>query len=93
MLSVQTKLKNLFKFSTPELPLQPLQEFKSYLCFINSLEIPVKLTQVVAVVPHRSQSIAGWQGLHSLTCLGEDRQLYDIDIRYAWGSEIFKNDL
>ena len=85
--------RNKHNFFNPELPIQSLSEFEPYLWFINRLEIPVKLTHAVAVVPHSSSSMAGWQGLHSLTCLGEDRQLYDIDIRYAWGSEIFKNDL
>lgn len=69
------------------------QEFETYLIFLNNLDPSVRLTTVVAVVPHSSNSMAGWQGLHSLTCLGEDKQLYDIDIRYAWGSEIFKQNL
>lgn len=73
--------------------IQYLSEFEPYLWFINRSEIPVKVTSAVTVESHRSQAMAGWQGLHSLTCLGEDRQLYNIDIRYAWASGIFKHNL
>ncbi|MBE9170090.1 glycosyltransferase [Pleurocapsales cyanobacterium LEGE 06147] len=37
--------------------------------------------------------MAGWEGITSLICLGDDREIYDIDIRYAWGAEIFKQNL
>lgn len=67
--------------------------FEPHLSFLNSLGLFVRLTTVVEAIPHSSNSMAGWQGLQSLTCLGEDGQLYDLDIRYAWGSEIFKQNL
>lgn len=70
-----------------------LPGFENYLSFFNSLGLSVRLIRLVEAIPHSSTAIAGWQGLLSLTCLGEDRQLYDIDIRYAWGSEIFKQNL
>lgn len=75
------------------LPDNSLSGFGPHLSFLNSLGLSVRLTTVVEAMSHSSNSMAGWQGLQSLTCLGEDGQLYDIDIRYAWGSEIFKQNL
>lgn len=83
-----TKKRGKFYLSDNLLP-----GFEPHLSFLNNLGLSVLLTTVVEAMPHASTAIAGWQGLHCLTCLGEDRQLYDIDIRYAWGSEVFKQNL
>lgn len=80
-------LKKLFRFPTP------LPEFKAYLSFFNGLEQSNWLVSVIEAGLHQNQEIAGWKGLESLICLSEDNQIYDIDIRYAWGSEIFKQNL
>lgn len=93
MIAVPTEIKKVLNKSRLQFPCGSLPGFEHYLSFLNRLGLAVRLTTVVKASPHSSSSMAGWQGLHSLTCLGEDRQLYDIDIRYAWGSEIFKNDL
>lgn len=37
--------------------------------------------------------MAGWQGINSLICQEKKGEIYDIDIRYAWGAEIFKQNL
>ncbi len=88
-----TEIKKLLNKLRFQFVYSSLSGFEHYLSFLNRLGLAVRLTSVVETMPHSSNSMAGWQGLHSLTCLGEDGQLYDIDIRYAWGSEIFKQNL
>ncbi|BAY12876.1 glycosyltransferase family 2 protein [Calothrix sp. NIES-2098] len=86
------QLENLFTKPKSRLT-EPLPEFSTYLSFLNSLKLCVSLVAVVKVISHKSENMAGWQGLESLTCLSEDSQIYEIDVRYAWGSEIFKQNL
>jgi len=93
VIAVQTEIKKFLKKPRSQFPDGSLPGFELHLSFLNNLELSVRLTTVVEAIPHSSNSMAGWQGLQSLTCLGEDRQLYHIDIRYAWGSEIFKQNL
>lgn len=86
------QLKSLFierEFRLPE----PLSGFNTYLSFLNSLGFCTSFVAVLKAISHKSENMAGWKGLESLTCLSEDSQLYNIDIRYAWGSKIFKQNL
>lgn len=65
----------------------------NYLSFLNSLGFLVQFAEILEIKPHQDNHISGWQGLESLVCLDQKQELYDIDIRYAWDSEIFQQNL
>ena len=52
--------------------------------------LPLKPQELLAQMPHESQEIAGWTGLATWTLKAEDGSLWDLDWRYAFGQEIFK---
>ncbi len=64
-----------------------------YLSFLNNLKLTTQFSICCQIQPHKSNAMPGWQGINSLICLGEDQNIYDIDLRYAWGGEIFKQHL
>ncbi|MDM3862941.1 MAG: glycosyltransferase family 2 protein, partial [Aphanizomenon gracile PMC644.10] len=66
---------------------------ESYLKFINSLQLAIKFVNIETVSIHSFKSMVGWSGIETLVCLSNSDELYDVDIRYAWGEEIFKQYL
>jgi hypothetical protein len=70
-----------------------LLEFEHYLNFLNKIKLPSKVVAVIKAEPHTSDDMFGWNGLTSLTCLSETNEIYDIDVRYAWSSLLFKQHL
>jgi glycosyltransferase involved in cell wall biosynthesis len=64
-----------------------------YLSFLNRIGFSIELTRCLEIQLHKTPSMAGWQGINSLTCQEKKGEIYDIDIRYAWGTEIFKQNL
>lgn len=86
--TIQNRL-NKSAFKQPE----AISGMKNYISFLNKLGLPTQFVAVLRLEEHSSQPMGGWEGIVSLTCLGENQHLYDIDVRYAWGSEIFKQNL
>jgi len=39
------------------------------------------------------KAMLGWCSLETLVCLSDSDEIYDIDVRYSWGLEIFKQNL
>lgn len=66
---------------------------ESYLQFINSLQLAIKFVNIETISIHSFKSMVGWSGIETLVCLSDSGEIYDIDIRYAWGAEIFKQYL
>lgn len=64
-----------------------------YLSFLNSLDLNIQVLKILDIRQHDSKAISGWKGINSLTCLSQDDELYDIDIRYAWDEKIFQQNL
>lgn len=63
----------------------------SLLNYINLLPgLPFRPTTVQQQLPHESGSLAAWVGLATWTVLDENGALWDVDWRYAFGAEIFK---
>ncbi len=92
-MSMPVILPNLFlKKGCVDLP-EPLSGFERHLSFLNDLKLPTQFVAIIRLEEHSSQTMGGWEGIASLTCLGEDEELYDIDVRYACGSGIFKQNL
>lgn len=65
--------------------------FEIYLDFLNNLGFT--FIAILNSTTHHTENLAGWKGLKSLTCLDKNNEIYDIDIRYAWSSKIFKQNL
>lgn len=89
MLGIIQNLLTKSAFNQPE----PISGLEDYISFLNNLGLPTQLVAILESERHSSQPMGGWEGIASLTCLGENQHLYDIDVRYAWGSEIFKQNL
>ena len=59
--------------------------------FLNRLDMPVpRVIQITRVEPHGAVPLPGWQGLGSILGIGERGEAYAVDVRYAWGPEIWK---
>ena len=63
------------------------------LAFLNRLKLGFEITKIKEQLIHSFDSLSGWHGLRSLVCEGRSQQIYDVDIRYAWGKEIFQQHL
>ncbi|MBS9383924.1 MAG: glycosyltransferase [Dolichospermum sp. BR01] len=66
---------------------------ESYLHFINSLQLDINFANIELVSIHSVKSMTGWCGIETLVCLTDGGEIYDVDIRYAWEADIFKQDL
>jgi hypothetical protein len=64
-----------------------------YLLYLNNLRLFPALTKLINVRFHTSSPMSGWLGLYTLTCIDQKGSIIDIDIRLAYGSEIFKQFL
>jgi hypothetical protein len=51
---------------------------------------PFITDSILTKSPHESESLAGWLGLATWIVADEKGDLWDVDWRYAFGSEIFK---
>jgi Glycosyl transferase family 2 len=61
-----------------------------YLSFINSLDSNLKIVEIVSVYNHPADRLRDWMGVKSIVCTNDRGELYDVDIRLAWGGEIFR---
>lgn len=64
-----------------------------YLSFLNQIVFLTKLTAILKREVYIIKKGLGWQSLESLVGWDNNSNIYDIDVRYAWGSEIFKQHL
>lgn len=72
---------------------QLLTPTEAYLSFLNKLNLPFQAIAILKQEPHPDSLMSGWKGLVSLTCLDAAEQQHEIDIRYAWGREIWQQHL
>ena len=70
-----------------------LDKKQTYLSFLNDLELTTEFSTCCEIQAHKNNIMTGWWGVNSLICLGDNQDIYDIDLRYAWGKEIFKQHL
>lgn len=66
---------------------------RSYVTFLNQLELGISFEEIATKSPHSDSELRGWKGILSLVCRDRQQQLYDVDMRYAWGREIFTQHL
>ena len=60
--------------------------------FLNSLELPIDFGQIEETETN-TNPLRGWQGLSSFDCFDRAKRIYQVEIRYAWDENIFKQDL
>jgi pterin-4a-carbinolamine dehydratase len=61
-----------------------------YLSFVNSLDSIPNIVEIISIYNHPPDRLRDWMGVKSLVCTDDLGELYDIDFRLAWGSEIFR---
>lgn len=52
-----------------------------------------RITRILEERQHDSKELRGWSGIISLSAIDEDNSWLDIDIRYAYGDQIFNQNL
>jgi pterin-4a-carbinolamine dehydratase len=62
----------------------------AYLSFVNSIDPKLKIVEIASIQNHPPDRLRDWMGVKSIVCTNDRGELYDIDIRLAWGSEIFR---
>jgi len=72
---------------------EPISGRDAELEFFNRFYSKSKFQSILVNQKHMMKELRGWENIDTYTCLGKDGILYDIDIRHAWGSEIFKQTL
>lgn len=60
---------------------------------IRTLKFPFVPYRLIVQNPHEKSSMRGWIGLVSWTVASADCSVWDVDLRFAFGSEIFKQHL
>jgi glycosyltransferase involved in cell wall biosynthesis len=66
-----------------------------YLEFLNSLnyEANTFFTKIESQRQHPDSKLKGWNGIKSLLVIANTNETYEVDIRFAWNSRIFSQDL
>jgi hypothetical protein len=64
-----------------------------YISFLNSLNLEINTTDIINVQDPPKNSLSGWIGIKSFTCTNDKKDVYDIDVRFAWSDQIFKQHL
>ena len=61
-----------------------------YISFVNSLDSTPNIVEIISIYNHPPDRLRDWMGVKSLVCADDRGELYDIDFRLAWGSDIFR---
>jgi hypothetical protein len=68
-------------------------KISEYILFLNSLNLKTKIVDIVSIHEASEDCLMDWIGIKSIVCMNDRQELYDIDIRFAWGDQIFKQHL
>jgi Glycosyl transferase family 2 len=68
-------------------------ELAEYSLFLNTLDPNLKIVEILSIQQHSDDCLPGWQGIKSIVCTNDRQELYDIDIRFAWGTQIYQQHL
>jgi Glycosyl transferase family 2 len=92
MLTAQEKLNGFVSTLDPN-KISNLNQRRSQLTFINSLVDFVSFQNILDVYSHDSRVLNTWCGIESWCCKDSHDLIYDVDIRIAWSSEVFRQNL
>jgi Glycosyl transferase family 2 len=68
-------------------------DLSNYILFLNSLDLNINFIEAIGIRDCSADNGKDWIGIESIICLSETQGIYEIDIRFAWSSQIFKQHL
>jgi hypothetical protein len=68
-------------------------KISEYISFLNSLDLSSKFLSAVEIEDRVADSMMGWKGIKSLECITDKKELCDVNIRFAWSGQIFRQHL
>jgi Glycosyl transferase family 2 len=69
------------------------RKISEYLLFLNSLGKDIQILDIIGIQDHSENCLIGWNGVKTITGINAEGKIYEIDIRFAWDNQIFKQDL
>ena len=63
-----------------------------YLAFIEKLNLPFNIINIADIKQSPNRTFIGWRPIICLNCKDESERVYEIDLRYAWGKEIWRQN-
>ena len=64
---------------------------EAYLAFLKKLDLPFNIIDI-SEKESLDLVLSGWRPIISLNCRDELGEVYEIDLRYAWGKEIWRQN-
>jgi Glycosyl transferase family 2 len=61
-----------------------------YKIFLDSLDLNL---DIIDVLGRSEYCLDGWTSIESIVCKSDEKSIYDVDIRFAWSSQIFNQYL
>lgn len=77
-------------------------QISEYILFLNSLDLKTNIIEIIelrgrcsagAGFPPMADCLQGWTMIESIVCINDNREVYEIDIRFAWEPQIFQQHL
>ena len=67
-------------------------KIEAYLAFIKKLNLPFNIIDIADIKQSPALTLIGWRPIICLNCRDELDRVYEIDLRYAWGKEIWRQN-
>lgn len=67
-------------------------ETEAYLALLQKLNLPFNIIDISEIKQSADVVISGWRPIIDLICRDELERVYEIDLRYAWGKEIWRQN-
>ena len=64
-----------------------------YILFLNSLDLKTNIIEIIDLRGRTTDCLQGWIMIESIVCINDNREIYEIDIRFAWDRQIFQQHL
>ena len=64
-----------------------------YILFLNSLDLKTNIIEIIELRGRSTDCLQGWIMIESIVCINDNREIYEIDIRFAWDRQIFQQHL
>lgn len=77
-------------------------QISEYILFLNSLDLKTNIVEIIELRGRSSTGagfspttdrLRGWAKIESIICVNDNREIYEIDIRFAWSRQIFQQHL
>jgi Glycosyl transferase family 2 len=68
-------------------------QISEYILFLNSLDLKANIIEIIELRGQTTDCLKGWTRIESIVCISDNREIYEIDIRFAWSRQIFQQHL